>query len=183
MVNNHIDADTELLLFCNNDIELINDAITITTSVYDKKKNIGTVGGRLHFEDGSIQHLGISLERNMENQIIIGHKFFKWDNENILATQPEHLTHGNTGAFMMTKYTLFKKLGGFNEAYNQCFEDVEYNLKCILDKKINITTQKAVCYHFESQTRKRNGEETDLQRLIEFINQNNQIIQTFNVIQ
>lgn len=183
IVKNHIDNDTELILFCNNDIELINDAITIMVSQYEKRSNIGTIGCRLHFENGSIQHLGISLERNMDNQIVIGHKYFKWDYENINATYPEHLTHGNTAAFMMTNKNLFNKLGGFNEAYSECFEDVEYNLKCMLDKKINVTLSKAVCYHFESQTRKREGEQVDLQRLINFINDNNQIIQTFNQIQ
>lgn len=183
VVKNHIDEDCELLLFCNNDIEMVNDAISIMASVYDKKYNIGTIGGRLHFEDGSIQHLGMSLERNNNNQIIIGHKYLKCDYDNIDGSCYEHLTHGNTAAFMMTNRKLFERLGMFNESYSECFEDVEYNLKCILDGKVNVTTSKAVCYHFESKTRKRQGEEVDLQRLISFINENNKLIQTFNIIQ
>ena len=37
VVRDHCDNDTDLLLFCNNDIELINDAISEMVSLYLKK--------------------------------------------------------------------------------------------------------------------------------------------------
>jgi glycosyltransferase involved in cell wall biosynthesis len=36
VVNNHIDKDTELLLFSNNDIELLNDAVSIMVDQYNR---------------------------------------------------------------------------------------------------------------------------------------------------
>lgn len=182
VVKNKIDADTELLLFCNNDIEMVNDAISIMVNTYNENHKVGTVGGRLHYEDGSIQHLGISLQVNSKNNLSITHKYLKWDYENIRASKSESYTHGNTAAFMLVAKDLFLEIGGFNEEYIECFEDVEFNLQCILKNKINITTSKAVCYHLESQTRDRNGESIDLQMILKFINNNPNIIKSFNKI-
>jgi len=182
VVKNKIDEDTELVLFCNNDIEMLNDAISIMVDIHNNTKKIGTVGCRLHYEDGSVQHLGVSLQVNSQDQLSITHKYLKWDNENVRASKTENYTHGNTAAFMLTSKQLFVEMGGFNEDYKECFEDVEYNLRCLINKKVNITTSRGVCYHLESQTRSRMGEEVDLQMLLKFINTNPIIKQTFNKI-
>ena len=161
---------------------MLNDAITILVETYNNSKMVGTVGCRLHYEDGSVQHLGISLQENDKNELNITHKFLKWDIENIRASKNESFTHGNTAAFMLTSKKLFLEIGGFNEGYIECFEDVEYNLQCLLKGKINITTSKGVCYHFESQTRGATINKLDLQILLKLINSNPKIKQTFNKI-
>lgn len=182
VVKNKIEEDTELLLFCNNDIEMLNDAISILVETYNNSKMVGTVGCRLHYEDGSVQHLGMSLQENDKKELSITHKFLKWDNENIRASKTESYTHGNTAAFMLTSKNLFSDIGGFNEEYIECFEDVEYNLQCLIKGKINITTSKGVCYHFESQTRGANNNKLDLQIILKLINSNSKIKQTLNKI-
>ena len=47
------------------------------------------------------------------------------------------------------------------ELYNECFEDVELNLNCILNGKINITDSKAVAIHHESISRGKTKEAND----------------------
>lgn len=182
LVKTKIDTDTELLLFCNNDIEMLNDAISEMAKIQNEQPKIGTIGCRLHYEDGSIQHLGVSLQTNKNNQLLITHKYIKWDFDNIKQHSPESFTHGNTAAFMMVSKKLFDEIGGFNEKYVECFEDVEFNLTCLIKKRVNVTTSRGVCYHLESQTRKREGEENDLNRLLSFINENSIIKETFNKI-
>lgn len=182
VVKNKIDSDTELILFCNNDIEMLNDAISVMVKIHDETKKIGTVGSRLHYENGSVQHLGISLQVNKNDELMITHKYLNWDNENIRASKTEIYTHGNTAAFMLVSKDLFNEIGGFNEDYQECFEDVEFNLQCIIKKRLNVTTSKAVCYHLESQTRNRQGENVDLQLLLKFINKNPELKNTFNKI-
>lgn len=155
VVENHIDKDTELLLFCNNDIKLLNDAITRMVAIYlNNKKTVGTIGARLHFGDNTVQHSGIRVYLNQEPngmyRIILTHKGFKsyysfyGDNRKIF---------GNTGAFLMINKELFSKIGGFNTNYRECFEDVELNIQCLNHNKENIFCGDAVCYHYESQTR------------------------------
>lgn len=182
VVKNKIDDDTELLLFCNNDIEMLNDAISIIVKIHSENKKVGTVGCRLHYEDGGIQHLGISLEENDKHELKITHKYLDYDNDNIRLPKTELYTHGNTAAFMLTSKNLFNKIGGFNEDYIECFEDVEYNLSCLLDNKYNITTSKAVCFHYESQTRRKGINNIDLQLLLNFISNNPIIKKTLNKI-
>jgi GT2 family glycosyltransferase len=176
VVFNHTDRQSELLLFCNNDIELINDALTRMVQVYTQhKKQCGTIGCRLHFADNTVQHAGIQLKKS-QNQLEISHHGFRSDYQ----FNPEQLAShiiGSTAAFLLMPKALFEKIGGFNSAYQKCLEDVELNLMCIKQQKINYWVGDAVCYHFESQTRQDKGTITrhDYNQLLQFLQQNQDI--------
>jgi GT2 family glycosyltransferase len=172
VVWNHIEKDVELLLFCNNDIELINNAITKMVNVFISNKNVGTVGPRLYFGDGTIQHSGVIAFLDQERRIRITHRGLK-SYYNYYNETKEVL--GNTGAFLMIKKEIFNKVGGFNQGYEECFEDVELNIECLSRNLKNYFTPDAVCYHYESQTRNNDSDklkrENDdyMKRLIPFI--------------
>ena len=155
MVKSKIDTNTELILFLNNDIEFVNDVLSIMVNTYLKNKNVGTIGARLYYQNNSIQHSGISLY-NKKNKIYLTHygikSYYKYYKDTIINTA------GNTAACLLTAYHVFIKNGMFNEDYIECFEDVEYNLKCILNNRVNIFAGNAVAYHYESQTRNLNEE-------------------------
>jgi GT2 family glycosyltransferase len=75
---------------------------------------------------------------------------------------------------MVTSKELFIKIGGFNEQYLDCFEDVEYNLQCLLQHKQNVYVP-LKAKHYESVTRnknphKLNQSQQDLNLLISFVN-------------
>jgi GT2 family glycosyltransferase len=176
VVKNFIDTNTELILFLNNDIEFVNDVISIMVNTYLKNKNLGTVGARLYYQDNTIQHSGISLY-NKKNKIYLTHygikSYYKYYKDTIINTA------GNTAACMLTPYNIFLNNGMFNEDYIECFEDVEYNLKCILNNRINIFAGNAVAYHYESQTRNLNTEKNkradiDHVKITKFISDNYQ---------
>jgi GT2 family glycosyltransferase len=65
---------------------------------------------------------------------------------------------GNTAAFMMIKKEIFNKIGGFNQGYQECFEDVELNVDCLTRNLKNYFVSDAVCFHYESQTRNKSDE-------------------------
>lgn len=169
VINNHIDKDTELILFCNNDIELLNNSISRMVEVYiNNKKTVGTIGCRLHFGDNTIQHSGVIVYLSQNQQtnkynINLNHQGIKsyYNYHNDIKKD----MFGNTAAFMMISKELFTTIGGFSESYNECFEDVELNIDCINQNKTNIFVGDAVCYHLESQTR--NKSEGKLQREVE----------------
>jgi GT2 family glycosyltransferase len=154
VVKNHVSDDTELLLFCNNDIELINDSISRMVNFYLKNKMVGTIGARLHFEDGSIQHGGIMVYMRQDRRVGVGHHGFR-SYYNYYPQTKE--VFGNTAAFMMIKKDIFNKIGGFNQGYQECFEDVELNIDCLNRNLKNYFVPDAVCYHYESQTRNKDG--------------------------
>ena len=159
VVWNHVTDDIEVLLFCNNDIKLINNAITKMVNVLVNNKGVGTVGARLHFENNTIQHSGIILYLGQDRRVNISHKGLK--SYYNYHTQTKEI-FGNTAAFMMIRKDIFNKIGGFNQGYKECFEDVELNVDCLTRNLKNYFVSDAVCYHYESQTR--NKSEEKLQR-------------------
>ena len=150
VVRNHVDKSFEYVLFCNNDIKLLNDAISGMLNVFNQYKNTGTVGARLHYGDNTIQHDGIVGIVNKEGIIGVTHiglkSYYKY-------TPYTKKVLGNTGALMMIRKNTFERLGYFNEEYTSCFEDVELNLKSILSGYENYNDGGVVAYHYESQSR------------------------------
>lgn len=173
VVYNHINNE-EIILFLNNDVELLNDAISECVKEFKTNKTVGTVGIRLHFKDNTIQHGGVFAYTNKEGILQIGHHHLRshhnfWNHKKNLV--------GNTGAFLMIRNSVFKNLGGFNPDYLDCLEDVELNLKCLLSNFKNVTIGNAVAYHYESVTRNQNEEkdalfQKDYRKLVEFVNSN-----------
>lgn len=155
VVWNYVSDEIEVLLFCNNDVKLINNAITKMVSVLVNNNNVGTVGARLHFEDGTIQHSGVVAFLAQDRKIRISHKGLR--SYYNYHTQTKEV-FGNTAAFMMIKKDIFNKIGGFNQGYKECFEDVELNIDCLTRNLKNYFVSDAVCYHYESQTRNKSDE-------------------------
>ena len=163
VVKNHVDSDTELILLCNNDVELINDAITEVVNEYMIRNGIvGTVGARLLYDDLKVQHVGIGMKEGLPF-----HLFRKSYFPDTLKGKVGKVW-GNTGAFLLTSYDLWNKIGGLNEKYVDCFEDVEYNLRCMELGFPNYCAFNAICYHKESQTRKGTVSKDDIKTLLEF---------------
>ena len=163
IVKNHISNDTELLLLCNNDIELINDVLSQMVTYYSSNKNVvGTIGARLYYENRTIQHSGMILFKNNNSPLQISH----------LGLTSRYQYHentkevfGNTAALMLINKNLYINVGMLNEEYTECFEDVELNNTLVSLNKKNIFIGNAVAFHYESQTRNKN--EGKLERLYE----------------
>jgi len=181
VVHDHLSEDSKLVLFCNNDIELINDAISRVVSTWIKnRRKVGTVGARLHFEDNTVQHGGMLLWLKKEwltegglSRIEISHynlrQPYKHQYEGVAPVV------GNTGAFLLVEKELFLKVGGFNPTYIECFEDAELNFSILLEGKVNLFVSDAVAYHYESKTRDKDDEKLSrlqkdyMERLFPFI--------------
>jgi len=152
VVKNH--ATGNMLLFINDDVELINDAISIMLNHYHNMGNVvGTIGCRLHYYDNSIQHNGIIIGLNSEKKMVVTHR-----NLNQIDRYPTNFREviASTGAFLMVSLDRFKEAGMFNENYIECFEDVELNLQLIKLKYNNYIASDAVAYHYESLSRRKN---------------------------
>lgn len=150
VVKNYIGDRYEFLLFSNNDIKLLNNVVGGMLSVFKEKPLSGTVGCRLHFGDGTIQHLGIATMIDKQNNFGLSHVGFSSYYGYSLNSKD---VVGNTAALMMVRKKVFDKIGGFNEKYSECFEDVEFNFECLRIGLTNYIDPKLVAYHFESQTR------------------------------
>ena len=141
---------SENILFMNDDVIVHSDAITPCLKILEDK-DFGAVGIKLLYGDGTIQHAGIFW--NCNNLGIcqgVGHLHFKEKNRDL----PSGIVPGVTGAFLMLRTADFKKIGGFDERFKYCFEDVVL-CKRIRDLGMQIVCNNAVeAIHYESQTRK-----------------------------
>jgi GT2 family glycosyltransferase len=174
VVKNHINNDYEFLLFCNNDIKLLNNVVYGMLKIFKTTPKVGTVGCRLHFKDNTIQHNGILMYVDKEKKLQLGHIGFR--SYYNYSTHPKEVI-GSTGALLMIKKTVFEQCNYFNENYLSCLEDVELNLTTKVLGYTNICDCSLVSYHFESQTRDEESDKVekyykDYHTLLPFIEKN-----------
>jgi len=155
VVKNHITKDYEFVLFCNNDIKILNNVVYGMLKIFKDNPRTGTVGCRLHFEDNTVQHDGIVTFVDKNQSFRISHLNLRSYYSYTLHTKK---LVGSTGALLMIRKSVFEKCDFFNENYVSCFEDVELNLKCILLGYDNYYDGSLVSYHYESQTRNEDPE-------------------------
>lgn len=172
----------DYVVFCNNDIKLLNDCISNMLNVYATKPNAGTVGARLHFGDGKIQHLGVFC-RMKSNLAGPGHYGFGKITTGSVLKGIQDVT-GNTAALMMIRSKVYKQYL-LSEKYNECFEDVQLNIQVGMSGLVNYCNLDAAAFHYESQSRntdsnKEQKQSIDLKLLSNFImsNRGNQFIKT-----
>lgn len=166
MVRRH--ASSECVLFMNDDVILRSDAVSPCLKILEDH-SIGAVSIKLLYGDNTIQHAGVFWACN-SNGICqgVGHLHHRESNRAI----PPYSVPGVTGAFLMMRLEDFNSIGGFDENFKQCFEDVVL-CKRIKDKGMSIICNNFVeATHYESQTRKQAMCREDIQRLMEILNGN-----------
>lgn len=146
------EAKGSLVLFLNNDTEVINNEWLNDMVMNLLHDDIGIVGANLRYQDETVQHQGVVLGIGG----YAGHLF-----RHFPADQPLHFSQGIvrqysavTGACLLTKKDLFTSVNGFDEHnFPIAFNDVDYCLKVrSLGFKV-IYTPNAKLYHYESKTR------------------------------
>ena len=123
-----------------------------TLQARDKRQAIGAVGPKLLFDDGSLQHAGLTFERDIENRWYNTH-FFKgyprdWPAANLPRSVP-----GITGAAMLLPRAVYEDVGGFSEDFVVGdYEDSDLCLK-IRSAGFDIRYEpRAELYHFERRS-------------------------------
>jgi GT2 family glycosyltransferase len=121
------------IFFLNSDVLLEPNSIELLMSEFTKDETLGITGMLLVFPETSdlnlairppkkVQHVGMAT--NIHGKWI--HQFIGWsdDNPKVLA---QRNVYAVTGAALMTRRTLWNKIGGFYEGYGLgTFEDVDY---------------------------------------------------------
>lgn len=144
----------DVLIFLNNDIEILSPDWINYLAGYSILPDVGTVGGLLLFEDGTIQHAGV----------VVG--MGGWADHVYRLEVPGHSGAGPfvspvltrnvlavTGACMAISREKFVKLGGFDEEFIVCGSDVELGLRAHAAGYFNVMCAEVKLTHFESKTR------------------------------
>lgn len=150
------EAQGEVLIFLNNDTVVLTKDWCVELVANALREDVGAVGARLLYTDGTIQHAGVVL--GVEG--VAGHECVGETPEEGGYFGRSRLLHSAaavTGACLATRRTLFEELdGGFDDLnLKVAFNDIDY---CMRVRKAGyrvVYDPFAVLYHLESKSRGR----------------------------
>lgn len=157
-------ANGEYYLLMNNDVELI-EADSLKEMVgYCQRRDVGVVGCRLLYSDGTIQHAGVVIGMTgvaghvFKGQASEGDTYF---NHAMVAQDYSAVT----AAVMMVKKSIYEELEGFDENFKVAFNDIDFCLRARQKGKLIVYNPYACFYHYESKSR---GYETTVEKQARF---------------
>ncbi len=165
-------AKGELVCFLNNDISIIKDDWLTEMVSHACRPEIGCVGAKLLYPDGTIQHAGVIL--GLKGYASHAHKGF--DGEDVGYFNRLVVTHNVsavTAACMLMRKETFDEVGGFDAKNLEiAYNDVDLCLKVRELGYRNLFTPHAQLIHHESKSRgkKRNKkQQKQLRKESEFL--------------
>ena len=146
------EASGEVLLFLNDDIEIVDDDWLTALVDETRSDDIGLVGPQLLYRDGTVQHAGMY----MSAAGTFGHAFRGYAAEaggyfDLALTRRNVLAL--TGACMMIGTGLFVDLGGFEERHAVVYNDVDLCLRALRRGRRNVYTPFSRLVHVEAASR------------------------------
>ncbi len=145
-----VHARGEMLLLLNDDIEPLAEDWLLRMVEWAVDPEIGAVGAKLLFEDGTVQHSGVVGFNGAPV-----HHTRRWDDgpgyfgemmltKNFLAV---------TGACLLVRHAVFDEVGGLSLSFPVNFNDVDFCLKLVDAGYRNLVENQAVLRHYESSSR------------------------------
>lgn len=130
-INNRAAASAEhaLLVFANNDIEMLSDGWDDRVRSLLLDDRIGIVGARLLYPDSSLQHAGIALGAINGRPFHEGRGALASDNGPLGRWRATRAAAAVTGAFMAVRRSVFEAAEGFEEALSIAYNDVDFCLR------------------------------------------------------
>src|SRR5262245_13321651 len=137
-----------VLLFLNNDMEVITRDWLERLLEHALRPEVGAVGAKLLYADGTVQHAGVIVGMNDQTS---GHYFKGFPGDapgylNRLVTV-QNLS-AVTGACLMMRRTVFEQVGGFDEQFAVNFNDIDLCLKVRTAGYQVIWTPHARLFHY-----------------------------------
>lgn len=155
-INNHAAAaiDADILVFLNNDTVVLAPDCWDVLAAQAARHEVGAVGARLLYRDGTIQHAGVVTDT--------WHSFATHEGVGDAGADPGYLGRHAlvrqvstvTGACLATRAALFREMGGFDAAaFASDCNDSDYCLRLRDHGYAILYDPAATLYHFESRTR------------------------------
>ncbi len=152
-INQGVAASTgDVVLILNDDTELIEPTSLETMAAHLEVDDVGMVGPKLLFADGTIQDAGHVYNGHLLPALSgwRGDAVGPWQ---LRPLAVEREVSGVTAAACMVRRDVFDEVGGFDETMAVNFNDVDFSLKIRATGRRVIWTPFASWHHFESQTR------------------------------
>jgi O-antigen biosynthesis protein len=141
----------EHVLFLNDDMEVVTPDWLERLLMYSRWPEIGAVGAKLLYSDGTLQHAGVTFD-----EVGPGHVYrcFGGDHGGYFnMLRAANNFQAVTGACLMTRRSAFDDVGGLSTLLPLNFNDVDYCLKLRNRGLRSVVDPDTVLYHFESSSR------------------------------
>jgi glycosyltransferase involved in cell wall biosynthesis len=145
-------ARGEVLALVNNDIEVISPDWLSEMVSHAVRTEIGAVGARLLYPNGTLQHggviLGIGGVAGHANKGLPRYQYGYFARAVVIQS-----VSAVTAACLVVRKELYEKVGGFNEDLKVAYNDIDFCLKIREAGYRNLFTPYAELYHHESASR------------------------------
>ncbi|MBA1288777.1 glycosyltransferase [Pseudomonas japonica] len=145
-------ARGELLLFLNDDTEVLCVDWLERLAGYAQLEHVGAVGAKLIYPGGQlVQHAGVL---NLEDGP--GHAFLRSDSNQpgyFMRNLLEYNWLAVTGACLMMEAIKYKALSGFDESLPIAYNDIDLCMRAIKNGYFNVVCQAVTLIHHESISR------------------------------
>lgn len=142
----------DYIVLLNNDVEIITDNWIEIMLGNCQREDVGIVGAKLLYENGTVQHAGIVLGLTG----IAGHVNLGLGADEIGYMGRNMITQNYsavTGAMLMISREDFENVGGLDEEFPVAYNDVDLCLKIRNIGKVIVMNPFVRAYHYESKTR------------------------------
>ena len=150
-------ANGDYFIFLNNDIEIITEDWIQSMLEQAQRKDVGAVGCKLLYPNGTIQHAGVVLGLSPDpKNTVAGHIFIRSNNVDhgyfgLIDTIRNY--SAVTAAAMMVRNEVFNGVGGFDENLAVSYNDVDLCLKIREKNYLIVYTPFVELLHYESASR------------------------------
>ncbi|MFT6734786.1 MAG: GT2 family glycosyltransferase [Polaribacter sp.] len=154
----------ELICLLNNDIEIIDDNWLTEMVSVAYRKEVGCVGAKLLYPDGTIQHAGVIF--GLGGYAAHSHRGLNGHSPGYFCrAQLRQQLSAVTGACLVVRRGLWEQVAGLDEAFQVAYNDVDFCLRIQALGYQNIYTPFATLIHHESKTR---GEDVGVEKAKRF---------------
>lgn len=147
-------TDAPLLVFANNDVEMLTQGWDVAVEHALASPGIGAVGARLLYPDGTIQHAGVLFDT--DDRVLSVHDGVgqpgkaggpggRW--------QQRRAVSAVTGAFLAVRRDALDAAGGFDEQLFVAYNDIDLCLKLRAAGLLVVYDPDIALTHVESKTR------------------------------
>ena len=142
----------EYVVLLNNDTEIITENWLEKMLSYAQRDNVGSVGVKLYYGDGTIQHGGVISGKGGG----FAHRYYRKPHDEIGYMHTLDIPNdvvGCTAACLMLSKKKYLEVGGMNEELTVQFNDVDLAIKLLNQGYYNVFLPDVELYHYESKSR------------------------------
>jgi GT2 family glycosyltransferase len=117
------------LVFLSGDTEVQPNWLEPLYCLAEDDPAIAVVGGKLLFPDGTIHHAGVALADCWDLDPLLAFYVFARERANLPLANQRRVYAAVTSACMLARKSRFEEIGGFDEEYQNRYEDVDLCLR------------------------------------------------------